>query len=226
MLYQDIKSPGPLGLKNQPRLHLCWKQSIKGGVFKYPKAFQCDNGSEFKNEATKLLEKHNVDIRRATAKYKHTHTAFVEAFNKELAKLLFKPMDGEELQVPVKVSKIWAKTLNKFVSKMNNTVSSIIDMKPKDAIKLDTVLLDKTYQEKTVLPEVGLYRYLYQPDEQHGDQKRRTTDLILSKNTYRLAQIVPEPGNRVLYYLQDGPDRAFVREELMHVSEDTQVPPD
>ena len=34
----------------------------KGGVFKYPKMFQCDNGSEFKNEVTKLLEKHNVDI--------------------------------------------------------------------------------------------------------------------------------------------------------------------
>ena len=42
----------------------------KGGVFKYPKVFQCDNGSEFKNEVTKLLEKHNVDIRRATTKYK------------------------------------------------------------------------------------------------------------------------------------------------------------
>ena len=66
----------------------------KGGVFKYPKTFQCDNGSEFKNEVTKLLEKHNVDIRRATTKYKHTHTVFVEAFNKELAKLLFKPMDA------------------------------------------------------------------------------------------------------------------------------------
>ena len=66
----------------------------KGGVFKYPKVFQCDNGSEFKNEVTKLLEKHNVDIRRATAKYKHTHTAFVEAFNKELTKLLFKLMDA------------------------------------------------------------------------------------------------------------------------------------
>ena len=46
-------------------------------------------------------------------------------------------------------------------------------------------------------------------------------DFIWSKNTYR-----QEPGNRVLYYLQDGPDRAFVREELMHISEDTQVPPD
>ena len=44
----------------------------KGGVFKYPKVLQIDNGSEFKNEVTKLLEKHNVEIRRATAKYKHT----------------------------------------------------------------------------------------------------------------------------------------------------------
>ena len=69
----------------------------KGGVFKYRKTFQCNNGSEFKNKVTKLLEKHNVEIRRATTKYKHTHTAFVEAFNKELAKLLFKPMDAQDL---------------------------------------------------------------------------------------------------------------------------------
>ena len=43
----------------------------KGGVFKYPKLFQCDNGFEFKCEVTKLLEKHNVDILRATPKNKH-----------------------------------------------------------------------------------------------------------------------------------------------------------
>ena len=43
---------------------------------------------------------------------------------------------------------------------------------------------------------------------------------------YQLNRIVQEPGNRVLYYLQDGPDRVFVCEELMHVSEDTQVPPE
>ena len=70
----------------------------KGGIFKYPKAFQCDNGPEFKNEMIKLLEKLNVDIRRATMKYKHTHKAFVEAFNKELAKLLFKLINAQELQ--------------------------------------------------------------------------------------------------------------------------------
>ena len=133
----------------------------KGGVFRYPKVFQCDNGSEFKNEVTKLLEKHNVDIGTATTKYKHTHTAFVETFNKELVELLFKPMDAQELQDPEKVSTIWVKNLNMTGNKMNNTVSSMIGMKPKDAIKLDTVPLDKTCPNETVLPEDGLYRYLY-----------------------------------------------------------------
>ena len=58
----------------------------KVGVFKYLKAFQCDNGHEFKNEVTKSLEKQNVDIRRARTKYKHTQKVFVEAFKKELEK--------------------------------------------------------------------------------------------------------------------------------------------
>ena len=69
---------------------------------------------------TKLLEKHNVDIRRATTKYKHTHTAFMEAFNRELVKLLFIPMDAQELQDPEKVATTWVKTLNKIVNKMNH----------------------------------------------------------------------------------------------------------
>ena len=127
---------------------------------------------------TKLLEKHSVEIWGVTTKYKHTHTAFVEAFKKELAKLLFQPMDAQELQDPEKVSTIWVKNLNKTVNKMNNAVSSIIGMKSKYAIKLDTVPLDKTYPEETVLLDDGLYKYLYQPGEQHGDQKKRATDLI------------------------------------------------
>ena len=115
----------------------------KCGVFKHPKTFQCDNGSEFKKEVIKLLEKYKVEIRRATTKYKHSHTHFVEAFNKEFAKLLSKQMDAQELQDPEKVFTIWVKNLNKTVNKMNNTVLSIIAMKPKDAIKLDAAPLDK-----------------------------------------------------------------------------------
>ena len=46
----------------------------KVGPFTYPKIFQCDNGSEFKGEVTKMLEKQEVKIRRVTTKYKDTHT--------------------------------------------------------------------------------------------------------------------------------------------------------
>ena len=51
----------------------------------YPKIFQSDNGSEFRAEVTKMLEKHEAKIQHATTRYKHTHTAFVEALNKMLA---------------------------------------------------------------------------------------------------------------------------------------------
>ena len=61
----------------------------------YPSTFQCDNGSKFKGEVTKMLEKHEVKIWQVTTKYKHTHTAFVEALTKILAERLFK--DVQEL---------------------------------------------------------------------------------------------------------------------------------
>ena len=74
-------------------------------------------------------------------------------------------MDAEELQHSEKVSAIWVKNWNRIVNKMNKTVSSMIGMTSKDTINLDTVPLDKKYPGETVLPEDGLYRYLYQPGE-------------------------------------------------------------
>ena len=65
-----------------------------------------------------------------------------------------------------------------------------------------------------------------QPGEEHDDQRRRATDRIWSKGTYRLREIVENPGNRVMYYLSNGPERAFVSEELMLISEDTEFPHD
>ena len=35
----------------------------------YPSIFQYDNGSEFKGEMTKMLEKHEAKIRRVTTKF-------------------------------------------------------------------------------------------------------------------------------------------------------------
>ena len=83
----------------------------KVGPLMYPKIFQCDNGSEFKGEVTKMLEKHEVKIRRLTTKYKHTHTAFIEALNKILTERLFKVQDAhaQDLNDPEKLSSRWVK---------------------------------------------------------------------------------------------------------------------
>ena len=113
----------------------------KVGPLTYPKIFQCDNGSEFKEDVTKMLEKNEVKIRRVTTKYKHTHTAFVEAQNKILAERLFKVQDAQELNDPEKVSATWVKHLYGLVDELNDTTTEMIRMKPKDAIKLDEVPL-------------------------------------------------------------------------------------
>ena len=70
------------------------------GPLTYPKVFQCDNGSKFKVEMTKMLEKHGVKVWHITTKYKHIHMAFVEALNKQLAENLFKVQYAQELNDP------------------------------------------------------------------------------------------------------------------------------
>ena len=206
------------------------------GPLTYPSTFQCNNGSKFKREITKMLEKNEVKIRRVTTKYKHTHTAFVEVLNEILAERLFKVQDAQELNDPEKVSSRWVKHLYGLIDEPNDTTTEMIGMKPKDAIKLKEVPLvaRESYPPEEVLPEDGLYRYLLQPGEEHDDQRRRATDRIWSKASYRLREVVESPGNRVIYYLLDGPDsvlapalqRAFVSEELMLIPEDTELPPD
>ena len=200
----------------------------KVGPLMYPSTFQCDNGSEFKGEVTKMLEKQKVKIQRVTTKYKHTQTAFVEALNKILAERLFKVQDAQELNDPERVSSRWVKHLYGLVDKLNGTTTEMIGMKPKDAIKLNEVPLvtRESYPPEEVLPEDGLHQYLLQPGEEHDDQQCRATDRIWPKGTYRLREIVENPGNRVMYYLTDGPERAFVSEELMLIPEDTELPPD
>ena len=75
-----------------------------------------------------------------------TYTACVEPFNKELAKQFLKLMDALDLKDPEKISAIWIKNLSSVVNKMNNTKASIIDMKPKDVIKLN---ISGPYKPKT-----------------------------------------------------------------------------
>ena len=120
------------------------------------------------------------------------------------------------------------KHLYELVDELNDTTTEMIGMKPKDTIKLNEVPLvdQESYLPEEVLPEDGLYRYLLDPSEEHGDQRHRATDRKWSKGTDKLREIVENPGNRVMYYLLDGPERAFVLEELMLIPGDTELPPD
>ena len=95
-----------------------------------------------------------------------------------------------------------------LVDELNDMETEMIGMKSKDVIKLKAVLLvtQESYPPEEVLPEDGLYRYLLQLSEEHDDQRRRATDRIWSKGTYRLREITENPGNRVMYYLADGPE--------------------
>ena len=52
------------------------------------------------------------------------------------------------------------------------------------------------------------------------DRQQTLFRVQIRTNTYQVDQIVQDPGRAFR------PDRAFVREELMHVSKDNQVPRD
>ena len=77
--------------------------------------------------------------------------------------------------------------------------------------------------EKKLPPGVNL-RYLYQPGELEGGG-RHATDSIWSLKVYNIEKVVTKPEEPVVYYLFDGPERGFVREELLVVPPDTQLPP-
>ena len=178
------KASRPLKTKKPEEVADMIKDIYKKGPLKWPQKFHCDNGFEFKSSVDKLLKEHNVEVKRVTTKYHHKFTAFVERFNKTLAELLFKIQDAQELNNPNKDSKTWVKHLQNIVKNLNNQKTEMIDMKPKDAIKLKEVTLNvKYYPKEEVLPADGLYRYLYQPGELEGGQQktRNRHDLVMER---------------------------------------------
>ena len=62
-------------------------------------------------------------------------------------------------------------------------------------------------------------RYLCEAGEAEGGNVRRATDPIWSTSVHEIKSMVP--GNPTIYYLWDGSQRAFVKEELQVVPPDT-----
>ena len=199
----------------------------KHAPLKFPKELYSDAGTEFKGEFAKMLKEHGVKVKAKVTKYHHGFNGKVESRNKAISKMLFKNMDVQEI-ASGKTSRTWVKYARDAVEKLNHNVNGVLGMSPAEAIKLDVVKPKKAvrYPKEKLLPADGLYRYLLAPGEEHGDQRRRATDNIWSRKTFRISDIEQIPGQRVLYHLSEGPDRAFVKEELMLIPEDTQDPPE
>lgn len=66
--------------------------------------------------------------------------------------------------------------------------------------------------------------FLYQPGELEGGTKSAKNPLW-SLKLYKLQRSVTKLDEPVIYYLRDGPKRAFVCEELLVVPPNTQLPP-
>ena len=78
-------------------------------------------------------------------KYKHTHTAFVESFNKVLVEKLFVVMDTKELQTGEDSEK-WVKhLLSGVVDELNKEKNLITGLAPATAIKRKIVELKHKY---------------------------------------------------------------------------------
>ena len=200
---------------------------------KWPKLLQVDSGREFMGAVTRLLAKHSVQVWRGWVDI-HRDQGVVERWNRTLAERLFEHQYAQEMRLPSgQRSTEWVARLPSVVAALNGEVTRLTGKKPSDAIKAKTV----TQKPSSVVPDrpVGLeeqrlpsgvgVRYLYQPGELEGG-RRRATDPVWSLEVYRLGRSVTKPDEPVLYYLQDGPPRCFVREELLVVPPDTQLPPD
>ena len=231
------KEAEPLTSKTAAEVADALSRIYKRGPLKWPKLLQVDPGREFMGAAGQLLAKHGVSVRRGRVDI-HRDQGVVERFNRTLAERLFGHQQAQELVLRSEgsgeQSREWVKRLPEVIAALNGEVTRLTGKRPRDAIKLKRVAQkpSSTVPDRTVGPHeqklpsgVGV-RFLYQPGELEGGQRRRATDAVWSLDAYRLGRSVTKPGEPVLYYLQDGPRRGFVREELLVVPPDTQLPPD
>ena len=171
------------------------------------------------------MEKHDVMIQHGNPS-QHRFQGIVGRFNRTLADRLFSYQYHKELEDPSKSNREWVSRLQNVVSALNHEKTRLIGMKPVNAIKQTLVKKGfsqhaKEYEEK--LLDVGTkVRYLYESGELEGQiykgqRVKRSTDLIWSVDVYRIKDRYVRKQQPTLYYLDGGPKRSFVFEELQPI---------
>ena len=216
-----------LTTKNSKEVAQAFQWVYENTQLTYPKTLIVDDGKEFYGDTTKLMEKHDVIIQRGDAS-QHRSQGIVERFNRTLADRLFSYQYHKELEDPSKSNREWVSRLQNVVSALNNEKTRLIAMKLVDAIKQTLVKQGfsqpvKQYEEK--LLDIGAkVRYLYEPGELEGyqykgERRKRSTDPIWSVNVYKIKDRYVQKQQPTLYYLDAGPKRSFVFEELQPIQD-------
>jgi hypothetical protein len=223
----------PLSSKSASEVADALEKIYKRGPLKWPKLLQVDPGREFMGAVNQTLAKHGTEVRRGKVNL-HRDQGIVERWNQTLAERLFGAQYTVEMRLPEgERSTEWVKRLPAVVNALNGEVTWLTRKRPADAIKSKTVTQKPAstvpgravgLEEKKLPSGIG-YRYLYQPGELEGG-RRRATDPVWSLTIHRINHSMTWSGEPVLYYLTDGPNRGFVHEELLPVSNDTELPPD
>ena len=214
-----------LTTKNSKEVSQAFQWIYENTPLTYPKVLIIDEGSEFRGDTMKLMDKHDVIIQRSDPS-QHRSQGIVERFNRTLADRLFTYQYHKELEDPSKSNREWVFRLQNVVSSLNNEKTRLIGMRPVDAIKQTLVKQGfsqptKDYEEK--LLDVGTkVRYLYEPGELEGyqykgERRKRSTDPIWSVDVYKIKDRYIQKHQPTLYYLDGGPKRSFVFEELQTI---------
>ena len=217
------KEAEPLTSKDSGEVSKAFQSIYRRSPLTWPQMLQVDQGREFMGGVTKEMEKHKTYIRRGRTEI-HRDQAIVERFNRTLAERLFGHQYAVEMLLPEgKRSTEWVKRLPDVVGALNNEVTSLFGKKPAVAIK-EKAVYSKPSTKYNRPVGVAEKNFLYQPGELEGGTKG-ATDPIWSLKVYQVVENRTKPNELVVYYLSDGPRRGFVREELLVVPPNTQLPP-
>ena len=222
-----FKEAEPLTDKTAAQVVQAFEKIYKRSPLKYPKIIKVDPGKEFMAGVNTLMSKHNVTVQRGEVG-NHRAQGIVERFNRTLSERLFSHQYAQELVQEVR-SREWVKKLPEVIKALNNEKTRLIDLKPKDAIKMKLVQQMPSAPQlkgpEKIIPDNSTVRYLYAPGEAENDTRRRATDPIWSIKGYTIKNSTVNSGQPNLYYLNNGPQRSFVREELQIIPSDTELPP-
>ena len=233
------KEAEPFSTKESAEVAKAFSTIYKRSRLKWRKLLQVDPGREFMGAVNKLMNSKNVKIRRGE-KALHRSQAIVERFNRTLAEKLFGHQYAQEYLSAAASSKSsnarsreWVARLPDVINSLNKESTRLTGKTPLEAIKLPEVkhLSSSKSRPESLLPRGVKVRYLYQPGELEGGERRRATDPIWSLDFYEIRQVFKSNNNSpIVYYLHDSnsspaPKRGFVREELLVIPDDTQLPP-